>query len=155
MSGEIDPEHPRVELFFYVVDGSKAASHEDIARLIVDLTLERDWLTGPPEFVHTIEADEESEEPLETLGGAFELFSAFPPYVLPIDVDRRQLEEVETILSTLQEYSRATGVEFDVMFNGESIGTVERGKISDELRSIFLDPWRETLAARPENMGTP
>jgi hypothetical protein len=63
------------------------------------LATPRPWLLGPPCYADS--RDEDLKQfgegpPLDAVGGYIEIYSAYPPWTLPREIELRHLEEATT-----------------------------------------------------------
>ena len=84
------------------------------------------------------------------MGGILELYSGWPPWGerLPPEIDRAQLEEVETVIDALSEFSAQTGLPIEFELEGDSVGSIVRGTPDESLAETLLGEWRKSLQAR-------
>lgn len=127
---------------------------DDSIRLIItafidELKNSRHWLLGPPKFIDVVDEPEnpEVDQPIETVGGVLDIYSALPPVTLPIDIDRTHFSEVTSIVEALQKLSKEHGVAFELELDGVFVGSVYDGNVDRTLQDGLLDPWRKHLEA--------
>lgn len=137
---------PRASSCFYVpqdVDEPDAAA---LQGALMGIAGGIDWSLGPPQLQVSSDAEAAS-----LLGGQLDLFSARLPATLPLEVDRRNLAEVELLIETLRELSQRRGLFLEFELDGESVGSIEDGKLDLSLRAGLLEPWREHLASMDDS----
>lgn len=116
---------------------------------IVDRLAEKqDWVIGPPEFVDAQEDANElsaGDNPIVTVGGMLKLYTAHPPWSLPLAVDRRHFHEVSALLEELRVVSSQEGIAFELELNGEFIGLIQDGVFDKSLNEGLLGEWKRHL----------
>lgn len=147
MNSDIAPDHPRLSFLFYLAEDPTPQAREQVATLVAKLTGAWPWVLGPPVLVDRVDEASGSDAAVETLGGALEIYSALPPHGLPMDVDRKHLEEVEAIVAGVRELSQRAGLAFEFELGGTFVGAIENGVIDRTLQSGLLDEWRTHLGA--------
>ena len=143
--------HPRQEFLFYIED-DLSAPLVDAMRLAVErLHSRRDWVIAPPVFVDTVDspANSEIDEPIRTVGGTLELYSALPPWgdQLPKSLDRAHLEEIEIVILTLRKLSEEFDIEIACELDGVQVGWISSGVLSKGLEHGLLGPWRAAISS--------
>lgn len=142
-------EHPKDVLLFYIATQPRPGDEERVGTLLDAMAVERDWIIEPPRFVHQTEevVDPRTGEPVATLGGFHEIYSAHPPWrdVLPSTIDARHHDECVLIVSRLADLSRTDGFVFHFEFNGEMVGAIEGGRPDERLADQFLGSWKRGL----------
>jgi hypothetical protein len=149
---DVSPDHPKLQLLFFVAQGLNEAIRSDVKNFVAELATSREWLLGPPCFADS--RDEEVDEPdggppLDAVGGYLEIYSAYPPWTLPREIEIKHLEEVTALLTALETFSRKRALDFEVAFDNEIIGYVESGAMDDGLAEVFLGEWRRGLGLSP------
>lgn len=146
------PEHPRVQLVFYIVGETvEDFEAEGMEKLVADLAHARRWVLGPPEFVDEVEeGTREGDLNLPLVGGVLELHSAYPPWRerLPASVEREELEATQAVVSALTEFSRTYDLELALELDGDQIGVITAGVPDEALTKGFLGAWEGRLQAR-------
>lgn len=149
MDTSLSPDHPRLPLYFYVLETPSNDVLVALSKMIDELASKREWVIGPPEPAFEVDGDmptEDRDAGLPT-GGVLQLYSAFPPHIVPLDVDRQQLKEVEALVAAVWELSERHHATFEFMWQREVVGEVADGVIDRTLRVNFLDEWRKALEA--------
>jgi hypothetical protein len=140
----METAHPVVSLLAFV-DSDFAPHHvEELHQLADDLAARRnDWILGPPRFI-----DETDEDGVRTVGLIHRVYSAFDDRGTILDdaIDRRQLEEVRALIAGLQALSAASGIDFGVELDCGSVGWVEQGELTADLRIGLLEAWAARFA---------
>jgi hypothetical protein len=146
-SDEIAQDHPIQTLLFFASEDIPESTKGKIETMLNDLAVSREWVIGPPWFVHSVEEPERPGPDLsvETVGGALELYSAHSPWKLPHEIDRLHLSEAESLIGAVQKFSLEHGVSFDFELDGDFVGEIRNGVQDDHLREVFIGPWREGL----------
>jgi hypothetical protein len=136
--------HPIVPLLAFVdcdVDERQVAM---LAALADELATARDdWVLGPPRFV-----DETDEVGDRTVGIVHMLYSAFDETRAPLDedLDRKHLGEVRELVEGLRRVTAGTGIEMGLELDGDSVGWVEQGEMTGDLRVGLLEAWAAKYA---------
>jgi hypothetical protein len=63
-------------------------------------------------------------------------------------MDRKQLEEVEDLISASSEFSRKYGLTIEFEYNDEAIGWIEQGEPDEGLTIGLIGEWRRVLDGR-------
>lgn len=93
-------DHAKQKLIFYVAQDLDQTIKSDVQQLVEELAASRVWSIAPPSLI-----DEIDENGLEVVGGMLEIYSALPPNILPLDVDVKNLDEVEELISAVRDLS--------------------------------------------------
>ena len=151
MSGLVSPDHPRVWLSLIAQGHPTASQQRDIAAAVSVLTLSRQWSIQPPVAIgdenEGVDAESGSSSHL-AIGGALELYSAYPAHPLPVVIDRHQLDDSEAFIAAFWALSDRTGLSFDAEYAEERVGAIKNGQIDRALGVLFLDEWRKGLESR-------
>lgn len=134
------PEYTKQRLFFYVAQDLDASIKFEVRRLIDELSASRTWSASPPLFI-----DELDGNGLEIVGGLLEIYSALPLGMLPLEVDSKNLEEVEALINAVKILSKNKDLSFEFQLDSTYVGSVEDGVIDRVLRDGLLVPWRNYL----------
>jgi hypothetical protein len=102
-----------------------------------------DWVLEPPRFI-----DETDDAGIRTVGIVHRVYAAFDEdgAFLVEAIDRRLLEEVRWVVAGLQGISGRTGIDLGLELDGESVGWIERGELSEALRVGLLEAWASRFA---------
>jgi hypothetical protein len=143
----VSPDHPKLQLLFFVAQGVNERIRSDVKAFVAELATSRQWLVGPPSFADSRdeEVDESEGPPLDAVGGFIEIYSAYPPWTLPREIELQHLEEVTTLLTALETFSQERALSFEIAFDNEIIGYVENGSMDEGLAEVFLGEWRRGL----------
>jgi hypothetical protein len=148
MDSFVAPDHPIQELLFFAlgdVDDHVRAACEDLVERLAE---KMDWVIGPPEFVDAQEDASElsaGDQPVVTVGGVLKLYTAHPPWSLPLPVDRRHFNEVSTLIEELRVVSTQEGIAFELELSGELVGLIQDGEFDKALKEGFLGEWKRHL----------
>ena len=148
MISSVGADHPRQKLLFFIAQDLDSELRLKVREFVQQLAGRRHWLNGPPRFVdETDEATSSDSDdlPIETLGGYIEIFSAWPPWSLPRDVDIQHLREVEDLVAALRQFSRQNGLAIELEFDGKFVGEIEHGEMDSLLSDVLLGEWRRAL----------
>lgn len=144
MASDVAFNHPKQKLLFYIAQDFEDGLVPEIARVVREIARGRDWLIGPPVFMDELQASSLGT-PVRTVGGVLEIFSAHPPWKLPVDVDRQHFEEVTWLVEALGQFSgkRSLAIEFEL--EGTFVGSIEDGQTDRALTEGLLGEWRHRL----------
>lgn len=114
-------------------------SDDDVGalRMLADELRAENWTLGAPEFIDQSESGEElgpGDEAARTVGVALALSA-------PGELIQTPGSELNRLIEALARFSKERTVDFEVDYNDEIIGTVERGKVCDSLQRGLLDTW--------------
>ncbi|GIG00116.1 hypothetical protein [Catellatospora citrea] len=138
-------DHP-IDRLVATVDGTVPASVADSMRALSQrLAGRRRWVLAPPEL-----CDETDVRDGRSLGFVLPIYTARPPWGEGMDptLDRAHLDEVKELLGELCRISGECHVSFVVDFAGESIGTVEEGRMDESLEIGLIGEWERVLDER-------
>jgi hypothetical protein len=145
----LTPDHPKLELLFYIVgDEFDDEDADGMQRLVETLGASRSWVIAPPEFVDdVVEATRDDEEDLPLVGGSLQVFSGYPPWGerIPRQLDRAQFDDVSATIDALREFSREHGLEIAVEYNGSSAGWIRDGVADELITETLLGAWERAL----------
>jgi hypothetical protein len=128
------------QLLFFVDDDAPAGADAAIERAVAEMAILRDWTVGPPAFVDQL------DDGARTLGGVLTLYA--PGRNLPVEVDRRLLDDVRALVDRVAELSRALGVDFGFELDQDPVGWVENGEPDDSLATGLIGEWARALDSR-------
>jgi hypothetical protein len=148
----LEANHPKQTLLFYF---SEDFSEDDVDQLrasVERLGQARRWPGDAPWLVDETDYDVEDaaqDQPVRTVGVAYQIYSAMPPWgsKLPPDVDRRQYEEVTTILDEMKQLSARIGRQIGLELDGDDIGRIDKGEEDRSIRIGLMDEWRKAVGA--------
>ncbi|WP_017530286.1 hypothetical protein [Pseudomonas fluorescens] len=133
-------EHAKQKLIFYVAQDLDQSIKSDVQQLVNELAASRVWSISPPSFVDEI--DEGGEE---VVGGMLEIYSALQPNILSTDMDSKNLDEVEELISAVRDLSEREGLSFEFQLDTTYVGSIDDGVIDRALLEGLLVPWRDNL----------
>lgn len=148
MVNSVSKDHPVQRLLIFNEGPMGGSLLEKFEELIEDLAESRTWTIRPPELAYTEDNwDELSriDTPAEWPGVVYEMYSALPPCVLPREIDLQHLEEVETIVNAISDFSRENNLVFRLELDGTYVGSILQGKPNKTLEICLLGEWRRQL----------
>lgn len=139
------PDHPKQALVFFIEGEVDDRLASELRALIERVSESRPWTLGPPEFLDETDADE--GESVRSVGGTFEVYSAWPPWNedLPLEVDRAQFQETELLVRSLAGLSAAHRVDIVFKLDRVDVGAVESGEMTPALAEGLLGEWRRAI----------
>jgi hypothetical protein len=152
MSSQIEIDHPKQELLFYVAQEVGSDTPDEVKKIIEEIARGRDWLIGRPTFIDEIHASNLGT-PVRTVGGILKIYSALPPFKLPNVLDRQHFAEVEWLVEALRQFSETRRLAIEFELDGTFVGSVEDGRIDRTLAEGLLGEWRRELNARAGSSG--
>lgn len=132
---------PKQSFFFYLAQDFGQAEKDSIRRLILNLAASRSWSIEPPVFFDGMDA-----EGNEVVGGALEVYSALPPNKLPYELDAKNLEEVECLVSCVRDLSFRDNLSFEFQLDSVYVGSIEDGVVDTLLKDGLIAAWKEGLS---------
>ncbi|MEE1923252.1 hypothetical protein V0R50_30815 [Pseudomonas sp. 148P] len=138
-------DHSKQRMIFYVAQDLDQSIRTGVQRLVSELAASRIWSIAPPSFI-----DEMDENALEVVGGMLEVYSALPPNILPLDVDAKNLEEVEVLIDAVRALSEKEGLSFEFQLDDTYVGSIEDGVVDRLLQEGLLAPWRDNLSGESQ-----
>ena len=148
MISSVSADHPRQKLGFFIAQDVNDELRLKVREFIQQLAGTRHWLNGPPRFVDKTDETSSSDPddlPIESLGGYIEIFSAWPPWNLPRDIDIQHLREVEDLVAALRHLSRQNGLAIELQLDEKFVGEIQSGEIDPLLADGLLGEWRRVL----------
>ena len=137
--------HPVIPLICFVDDDVAEDDVDQLRQLARDLSASRqDWLLGPPQLID----DTDEEDGVRTIGLVHHIYAAFDERGALLDeaVDRQQLEEARALIVGLQAVSARAGMDFGLELDGDSVGWIEQGAPTEDLRIGLLEAWASHFA---------
>ncbi len=135
-------DHPIQQLLFFVAQDFDDETRSLVLNHVRSMASLRDWVINAPEPV-----DERGENP--TLGGFLKLYSAIPRGSLPLETDRKHLEEVKAIVKSLTRLSHEHMLAIEFELDGEFVGSIEDGNIDRSLETGLIGEWERLLNSNP------
>jgi hypothetical protein len=122
----------------FIDDDPTQAAVAGIKQAAEELRDECEWVIGPPYFV-----DETEQEGDRTVGIVLELYSAYDESgeILDPEIDRRHLEEVLALIHAAEKVSADNGIAIGFELNQDSVGWIDAGRWSEDLRAGLVEPW--------------
>ncbi|MGO4339872.1 hypothetical protein AB4037_33805 [Labrys sp. KB_33_2] len=103
-------------------------------------TESRSWAIDPPILFQREDSDEDEEEGPFIIGGELKIFDA-----LKGNVDIRSYHDVKSIIDFLTDESFRYSAEIEFTLDGEDIGDISSGVVSELLSDVLLGEWRKQL----------
>ena len=149
---EMDRLHP-IQTLLFMLDCQIQPQHAGQVRAAVEgLASKRSkWVLGAPVFIDSTEIsitnDRHGDQPIRTLGGELQIYSAVPPWSnkLPKEIDRQHYEEVNLIVQHMRQFSEATGLTLGFELDGVSVGWIKAGKLDKMLEIGLLAEWKKSV----------
>ncbi|PBP44776.1 hypothetical protein [Pseudomonas syringae] len=130
-------ELAKKKLIFYVAQDLDQSIRSNVQQLVNEVAASRIWSVTPPSFI-----DEIDESVTEVVGGILEIYSALPPNLLPIDMDSKNLDDVEALVGAVKKLSENESLSFEFQLDTTYVGVIEDGVIDRVLLDGLLVPWR-------------
>ena len=136
-------ELAKQKLIFYVAQDLDQSIRSNVQQLVNEVAASRIWSVTPPSFI-----DEIDESGTEVVGGILEIYSALPPNILPIEMDSKNLDDVEALVGAVKKLSENENLSFEFQLNTTFVGAIEDGVIDRVLLDGLLVPWRNHLKGK-------
>lgn len=140
----------KAKLLFFVAGDVTDSIREKVRDFVLNLASLRQWLIGPPRFINEREEPldrSRGDMPIDTLGGCLEIYSAWPSWKLPREIDRQHLDEVTALVAAAREFSRRHKLTFEFELDGTFVGTITDGEMDRCLSGGLLGEWKRHLGA--------
>jgi len=147
MISSVSPDPPRQKLVFFIAQDVDDELRLKVREFVQQLAGTRHWLNGPPRFVDEVDDTPSSDPddlPIESLGGYIEIFSAWPPWKVPRDVDIQHLREAEHLVAALCHFSRQNGLTIEMQLDEKFVGEIQNGEMDVLVAEVLLGEWRRT-----------
>jgi len=131
------------KLIFYVAQDLDQSIRSNVQQLVNEVAASRIWSVTPPSFI-----DEIDESGTEVVGGILEIYSALPPNLLPIEMDSKNLDDVEALVGAVKKLSENESLSFEFQLDTTYVGAIEDGVIDRVLLDGLLVPWRNHLKGK-------
>lgn len=134
---------PKQRLLFFVEPGGATNTvKEAIEFLIENCSKEREWSISPPCYIDDSEGLQTSDmnSLINVVGGSLEIYSANAGD-LPIELDRKNFQEVEHLIRATQKLSFDLQIDFEFELDGNFVGSIESGRLDKSLDEGFLREW--------------
>lgn len=136
-------ELAKQKLIFYVAQDLDQSIRSNVQQLVNEVAASRIWSVTPPSFI-----DEIDESGTEVVGGILEIYSALPPNLLPIEMDSKNLDDVEALVGAVKKLSENESLSFEFQLDTIYVGAIEDGVIDRVLLDGLLVPWRNHLKGK-------
>ncbi len=136
-------ELAKQKLIFYVAQDLDQSIRSNVQQLVNEVAASRIWSVTPPSFI-----DEIDESGTEVVGGILEIYSALPPNLLPIEMDLKNLDDVEALVGAVKKLSENESLSFEFQLDTTYVGAIEDGVIDRVLLDGLLVPWRNHLKGK-------
>ncbi|XVJ48797.1 hypothetical protein ACDZ94_07705 [Pseudomonas sp. UBT] len=136
-------ELAKQKLIFYVAQDLDQSIRSNVQQLVNEVAASRIWSVTPPSFI-----DEIDESGAEVVGGILEIYSALPPNILPIEMDSKNLDDVEALVGAVKKLSENENLSFEFQLDTTFVGAIEDGVIDRVLLDGLLVPWRNHLKGK-------
>jgi len=136
-------ELAKQKLIFYVAQDLDKSIRSNVQQLVNEVAASRIWSVTPPSFI-----DEIDESGTEVVGGILEIYSALPPNILPIEMDSKNLDDVEALVGAVKKLSENENLSFEFQLDTTFVGAIEDGVIDRVLLDGLLVPWRNHLKGK-------
>jgi hypothetical protein len=113
----VAPDHSRHKLAFYVDQDVDFEIRAAVAEFVSKIGSSRTWLLGPPQYfdIHKVSEEDTPEAHCSDDVDAFvEIYSGWPPWTVPREIDRQLFEEATALLTALETLSRERNLNFEV-----------------------------------------
>jgi len=135
-------------LLFFLAQEFDDGIQVTIRGFVLRLALPRRWLNGAPRFVDFHEEPEDpsrEDQPIDTVGGYIEIYSAYPPWTLPREIELQHLDEVTALVNALCDLSREHELAFELELDDKFVGSIVFGTMNVALSVGLLGEWRRVL----------
>ena len=136
-------ELAKQKLIFYVAQDLDKSIRSNVQQLVNEVAASRIWSVTPPRFI-----DEIDESGAEVVGGFLEIYSALPPNILPIEMDSKNLDDVEALVGAVKKLSEKENLSFEFQLDTTFVGAIEDGVIDRVLMDGLLVPWRNHIKGK-------
>ncbi|NVZ54719.1 hypothetical protein HX797_00460 [Pseudomonas edaphica] len=133
-------EHAKQNLVFYVAQDLDQSIRSNVLQLVNEVAASRIWSVTSPTFIDKID-----ESGAEVVGGVLEIYSALQPNILPIDIDSKNLEDVEALISAVKKLSEKENISFEFELDTTFVGAIDDGVIDRVLLDGLLVSWRNHI----------
>lgn len=139
----IPQECAKQKLIFYVAQDLNQSIRSSVQQLVDEVAASRMWSIAPPSFI-----DEIDKNGSEVVGGMLELYSALQPNKLSVDMDSKNLDEVEALIGAVQKLSEKESLSFEFQLDATFVGAIDDGVIDRVLLEGLLMPWRNHIKGK-------
>lgn len=108
-----------------------------LGALVETLSRAHGWHLGAPRFVD--DSDDSSctapeDQPIRTVGVLLTVSA-------PGEVSRTPVDDPEAFVAALSQFSSERGTEFEMELDGEYVGDIRRGEVSESIQQGLLARW--------------
>lgn len=136
-------ELAKQKFIFYVAQDLDQSIRSNVQQLVKEVAASRIWSVTPPSFI-----DEIDETGAEVVGGILEIYSALQPNVLPIEMDSKNLDDVEALVGAVKKLSEKKNLSFEFQLDTTFVGAIDDGVIDRVLLDGLLVPWRNHIKGK-------
>lgn len=136
-------EHEKQKLIFYVAQDLDQSIRSHVQQLVNEVAASRIWSIAPPTFIDAID-----EGGAEVVGGMLEIYSALQPSILSVDMESKNLDEVEEIICAVRMLSEKKNISFEFQLDTTFVGAIDDGVIGRVLLEGLLVPWRNHMKGK-------
>ncbi|PTS82060.1 hypothetical protein DBR00_18255 [Pseudomonas sp. HMWF032] len=136
-------ERAKQKFIFYVAQDLDQSIRSNVQQLVNEVAASRIWSVTPPSFI-----DEIDETGAEVVGGMLEIYSALQPNVLPIEMDSKNLDDVEALVGAVKKLSEKENLSFEFQLDTTFVGAIDDGVIDRVLLDGLLVPWRNHIKGK-------
>lgn len=136
-------ERKEQKLIFYVAQDLDQRIRSNVQQLVNEVAASRMWSITPPSFF-----DEIDENGVELVGGVLEVYSVLQPNTLPIEMDSKNLDDVEVLISAVKKLSDKENLSFEFQLDVSFVGAIDDGVIDRVLLDGLLVPWRNHIRGK-------
>ena len=136
-------ELAKQKLIFYVAQDLDPSIRSNVQQFVNEVAASRIWSVTPPSYI-----DEIDENGAEVVGGILEIYSALPPNILPIEMDSKNLDDVEALVGAVKKLSEKENLSFEFQLDATFVGAIEDGVIDRVLMDGLLVPWRNHIKGK-------
>ncbi|KRP58119.1 hypothetical protein [Pseudomonas trivialis] len=133
-------ELAKQKLIFYVAQDLDPSIRSNVQQFVNEVAASRIWSVTPLSFI-----DEIDESGAEVVGGILEIYSTLPPNMLPVEMDSKNLDDVEALVGAVKKLSEKKSLSFEFQLDTNFVGAIEDGVIDRVLLDGLLMPWRNHL----------
>lgn len=131
------------KLVFYVAQDLDQSIRSNVQQLVNEVAATRAWSIAPPSFIGEVD-----ERGTEVVGGMLEIYSALQQNILPIEMDAKNLDEVEELNGALKILSEKESISFEFQLDTTFVGAIDDGVIDRVLLDGLLVPWRNHIKGK-------
>ncbi|MCE4056170.1 hypothetical protein [Pseudomonas sp. Au-Pse12] len=80
--------------------------------------------------------------------GCWKFIQLYRRVYIPLDVDSKNLEEVEELIGAVRDLSEKASLSFEFQLDTTYVGSIDDGVVDRVLQEGLLAPWREKLSGK-------